>query len=62
MKAGELRSKSVEELNAELVSLLRSQFGFRVQAAKQQLTDTSRLMKMRRDVARVHTLLREKMK
>jgi large subunit ribosomal protein L29 len=60
MKSSELRAKSVEELKAELMSLLKAQFGLRMQIATQQLTKTSELKKARRDIARVRTILHEK--
>jgi large subunit ribosomal protein L29 len=60
MKAKELRAKSAEELGRELESLLRAQFNLRMQKATQQLTNTSQVRKVRRDIARVRTLLREK--
>ncbi|MCB1959698.1 MAG: 50S ribosomal protein L29 [Rhodocyclaceae bacterium] len=60
MKASELRAKSVEELNTELLELLKAQFSLRMQLATQQLNNTSQLGKVRRDIARVRTLLREK--
>jgi large subunit ribosomal protein L29 len=60
MKANELRAKSADELNQELLSLLKAQFSLRMQHATQQLGNTSQLGKVRRDIARVHTLLREK--
>jgi len=60
MKASELRAKSVEELNKELLDLLRAQFGLRMQLATQQLSNTSQMSKVRRDIARVRTLIREK--
>ncbi|WP_028536837.1 50S ribosomal protein L29 [Paludibacterium yongneupense] len=60
MKATELRAKSVEELKAELLSLLKAQFALRMQHATQQLTKNSELKKVRRDIARVRTLLNEK--
>jgi large subunit ribosomal protein L29 len=60
MKASELRAKGVEELDKELLELLKAQFSLRMQLATQQLGDTSQLRKVRRDVARVRTLLREK--
>lgn len=60
MKASELRAKSVDELNKELLDLLRAQFSLRMQMATQQLNNTSQVSKVRRDIARVHTLLREK--
>ncbi|QWZ02821.1 50S ribosomal protein L29 [Klebsiella pneumoniae] len=60
MKAKELREKSVEELNAELLNLLREQFNLRMQAASDQLQQTHLLKQVRRDVARVKTLLTQK--
>jgi len=60
MKASELRSKDTAELGKELESLLRAQFGLRMQRATQQLANTSQLGKVRRDIARVRTLLTEK--
>src|SRR5207244_1220754 len=52
--------KSGEELPKELEGLLRAPFGLRMQLATQQLTNTSQLKKVRRDIARVRTLMREK--
>jgi len=60
MKAKELREKSVEELNAELLNLLREQFNLRMQAASGQLQQSHTLLLVRRNVARVKTLLTEK--
>jgi large subunit ribosomal protein L29 len=60
MKAIELRKKSVEELKTELLDLLKAQFSLRMQLATQQLANTSQLGKVRRDIARVRTLIREK--
>ena len=60
MKPSELRGKSGEELQKELEALLRAQFGLRMQAATQQLSNTSQLKKVRRDIARVRTVLKEK--
>ena len=60
MKASELRQKSAEELNKELLELLKAQFRLRMQHATQQLANHSQLGKVRRDIARVRTLLREK--
>ena len=62
MKASELRSKSADELTQELQSLLRAQFNLRMQKATQQLNNTSQIRKVRRDIARVRTLLNEKAK
>ena len=61
MKASELRSKDAAELGKELESLLKAQFGLRMQKATQQLAvNTSQLRNVRRDIARVRTLLTEK--
>jgi large subunit ribosomal protein L29 len=60
MKAAELRTKSEDALRQELASLLKAQFGLRMQKATQQLTNTSQLGKVRRDIARVRTVLAEK--
>lgn len=60
MKANELKAKSVDELNKELVELLKAQFSLRMQKATQQLANTSQIGKVRRDIARVRTILREK--
>jgi large subunit ribosomal protein L29 len=60
MKASELRTKSDEELRKELQDLLKAQFGLRMQLATQQLGNTSQIKKVRRDIARVRTLLKEK--
>ncbi|MDR0716553.1 MAG: 50S ribosomal protein L29 [Azoarcus sp.] len=60
MKANELRARSAEELNQELLGLLKAHFSLRMQQATQQLNNTSQLSKVRRDIARVRTLLHEK--
>ena len=60
MKATELRSKDANELKKELESLLKAQFSLRMQVATQQLTNTSQLSKVRRDIARVRTVLGQK--
>ena len=60
MKASELRAKDTAELSKELEELLRAQFSLRMQKATQQLTNSSQLKKVRRDIARARTILREK--
>ena len=60
MKASELRGKNGDELQKELEALLRAQFGLRMQLATQQLANTSQLKKVRRDIARVRTVMKEK--
>ena len=62
MKASELRGKNADDLNKELESLLRAQFGLRMQLATQQLANTSQIKKVRRDIARVRTIMNEKAK
>ena len=60
MKASELRTKSADELNKELLDLLKAQFSLRMQHATQQLTNNSQLGKVRKDIARVRTILHER--
>jgi large subunit ribosomal protein L29 len=60
MKPSELRGKNGDELQKELESLLRAQFGLRMQLATQQLSNTSQLKKMKREIARVRTIMNEK--
>ena len=60
MKAQDLRTKSVEELNNELVNLLGEQFKLRMQTATGQLQQTQQAKQVRRDIARVKTILTEK--
>ena len=62
MKATDLRAKSVDELNTELIELRRAQFSLRMQIATQQLTKVDQLGKVRKDVARVKLVLAEKAK
>lgn len=60
MKAQELREKSVEELNAELLKQLEEQFKLRMQASTGQLNQTHLLKQTRRDIARIKTVLKQK--
>ena len=60
MKASELRGKDAAGLNQELAELLKAQFSLRMQKATQQLQNTSQLKKVRKDIARVQTVLKEK--
>jgi large subunit ribosomal protein L29 len=62
MKASEFRAKSAADLNKELNDLLKAQFSLRMQLATQQLNNTSEIKKVRRDIARVRTLIGEKAK
>lgn len=61
-KNDDLRSKSAEELNQELLELRRAQFGLRMQLATQSLTKSSEIERLRRQIARVHTFLSQKAK
>jgi large subunit ribosomal protein L29 len=60
MKPSELRGKNGDELQKELEGLMRAQFGLRMQVATQQLGNTSQLKKVKRDIARVRTIMKEK--
>jgi large subunit ribosomal protein L29 len=60
MKASELRGKDQAELKKELAELLKAQFSLRMQVATQQLANTAQLKKVRRDIARVKTVLNTK--
>ena len=57
MFAKELKAKSVEELNAELSNLLREQFNLKLQFKAFQLSNVANLKKVRRDIARVKTVI-----
>ncbi|AZZ94609.1 MULTISPECIES: 50S ribosomal protein L29 [unclassified Hahella] len=60
MKAAELRNKTQEELSNELISLLKEQFNLRMRKATGQLNQVHLLRKVRRDIARVKTVLNQK--
>ena len=60
MEAADLRKKSAEDLEKELMSLLKDQFGYRMQRSTGQLNQPHLLREVRRDIARVKTVLREK--
>ncbi len=59
MNAADLREKSVDELNEELVALRREQFNLRMQAATGELTQNQEHGRVRKDIARVKTVLNE---
>jgi large subunit ribosomal protein L29 len=61
-KKDDLRSRSAEELEKELLELRRAQFGLRMQLATQSLTKNSEIERLRRQIARVHTFITEKKK
>ena len=60
MKASDVRTKSADQLKDELIKLTKEQFNLRFQAATGQLEKTARAKEIRRDIARVKTILREK--
>lgn len=60
MDAKELRTKSEAELNTELQGLLREQFNLRMQKGTGQLSNSARMKSVRRDIARVMTIVNEK--
>lgn len=60
MNAIELREKSVDELNAQLLQLLEAQFKLRMQKSTGQLAQTHLLKQTRREIARIKTVLQEK--
>ena len=59
MKAADLRSKSVEQLNEELIALRREQFNLRMQAATGEMTHNHEHGRVKKDIARVKTVLSE---
>lgn len=60
MKAQELREKSVEDLNGELIKQLEEQFKLRMQASTGQLNQSHLLKEVRRNIARIKTVLNQK--
>lgn len=61
MKASELRQKSQDELNSALDELLKEQFNLRMQQGTGQLSRPSRMKEVRREIARIKTLMNEKL-
>ncbi|HEY9537743.1 MAG TPA: 50S ribosomal protein L29 [Kiloniellaceae bacterium] len=60
MKAEDLRTKSADELKESLIGLRKEQFNLRFQQASGQLENTARVRQVRRDIARIKTILRVK--
>jgi large subunit ribosomal protein L29 len=60
MKAGDLRSMTVDQLDDELMNLKKEQFNLRFQRATGQLENTSRVREVRRDIARLKTIASQK--
>lgn len=59
MKASDLRTKTVDELTDSLMNLRKERFNLRFQKASGQLENTARARQVRRDIARVKTILRD---
>jgi large subunit ribosomal protein L29 len=60
MKASEVRTKTVDELDTQLASLKKEQFNLRFQKATGQLEKTGRVKQVRRDIARIKTIAAQK--
>jgi len=60
MKPADIRAKSVDELKEELVGLRKEAFNLRFQAASGQLENTARVRQVRREIARINTILGER--
>ncbi len=60
MKAGEVREMSEDQLKDKLLDLKKEQFNLRFQKASGQLEKTARIAEVRKDIARIKTILREK--
>ena len=60
MKVGELRTKSEDELKDSLLGLRKEAFNLRFQRASGQLENTARIREVRRDIARIKTVLRQR--
>ena len=60
MNVNEMKSKTVVELRDELKGLLQEQFNLRMQKGMGQMTNTNELRRVRRDIARVKTVMTEK--
>ena len=60
MKSSDVRTKTADELKAQLVDLKKEQFNLRFQRATQQLEKPARVREVRRDIARIKTILAEK--
>ncbi len=60
MKTSELRNLQPQELDKELINLLKTQFVLRMQLATQQISNTKQLKNVRKDIARVKTIITQK--
>jgi large subunit ribosomal protein L29 len=60
MKAAQVRGMTIDQLSDELIKLKKEQFNLRFQAASGQLENTARVREIRRDIARIQTITRQK--
>ena len=60
MRAGQVHEMTIDQLNDELIKLKKEKFNLRFQAASGQLENTARVRQIRRDIARIKTVAREK--
>jgi len=60
MKASQVHDLTIDQLNDELLKLKKEKFNLRFQAASGQLENTARVREIRRDIARIRTVAREK--
>jgi large subunit ribosomal protein L29 len=60
MKAGDLRSMTIDQLDDEVLKLKKEQFNLRFQRATGQLENTARVRQVRRDIARIKTIAAQK--
>ncbi len=60
MKVSDLRQKNDEDLAKELLDMRKAQFSLRMQLATQQLSNTSQIGKLRKDIARIKTIQQER--
>ncbi|MFD1197016.1 50S ribosomal protein L29 [Brucella gallinifaecis] len=60
MKAADVRAKSLDQINDELGALKKEQFNLRFQKATGQLEKTARVKQVRREIARIKTIARQK--
>ncbi len=60
MNTKEMRAKSPEDLNKEILELRKAQFSLRMQVATQQLTKTTELGRVKREIAQIKTILTQK--
>lgn len=60
MKAAEVRAQTLDQMNEELTKLKKEQFNLRFQKATGQLEKTARVKQVRRDIARIKTIARQK--